>query len=53
METSTRPEGLEPYMPYVCSETGVVRIDVVPVTQEEIRQAGDRLQEIYAGRTGQ
>ncbi len=45
---STRPEGLEPHMPYVCSETGAVRLDVVPCTPEQIRQTGDRLREIYA-----
>ncbi len=35
-------------MPYVCSETGAVRLDVVPCTPEQIRQTGDRLREIYA-----
>jgi hypothetical protein len=44
---STRPEGLEPHMPYVCSQTGVVRIDVLPANPEQIRQTGDRLRELY------
>jgi hypothetical protein len=34
-------------MPYLCSETGAVRIDIVPSTPEQIRETGDRLRELY------
>jgi len=44
---STRPEGLEPHIPYICPQTGRVRMDVLPTTPEQVREVGLRLQEIY------
>ena len=45
---STRPHTIPDHIPYICGRTGKVRIDRVPITQEEIRECGDWLTAYYA-----
>lgn len=42
-----RPPGHADHMPYLCARTGAVCIDRLPVTEAEVRQAGEALQAIH------
>ena len=46
----SRPRDLAEHLPYICSESGRVCIDRLPVTLEEVRACGDALTAIYAAR---